>query len=180
MANLTSHYNFKLPLNTERASQIPFNENFQILDEKLYECALKTSLSETNNKLSSLTSAVNSNYSEFTTFQGNVEGNYYTSSEIDNLLDSYAKTSDLSIYAKTSELSIYAKTSDLSEYVTTTTFTQNINNLNSVYVSKTNLSTEIANLNLYVTKSELSGYATTSALSSLEIRVKALEDVKTA
>ena len=222
MAELTLNYKFKLPLNTERASQIPFNENFKILDEKLYECALKTSLSETDNKLSSLDSQVKSNHSAFTTFQENVEKNYYTSSTIDGLLTSYAKTSDLSVYAKKSELSVYAKTSDLSAYVTTDTFTQNINNLNTVYVSKTNLNTEIdslntyakksdlnnyattailnqninnlstvyvsktnlnaeiANLNTYVTKSELSSYVTTSALSSLEARVKALEDAQTA
>ena len=180
MAELTTNYKFQLPLNTERASQIPFNENFKILDEKLYECALKTSLSETDNKLSSLDSQVKSNHAEFTTFQENVEENYYTSSTIDSLLTSYVKISDLSIYAKKSELSAYAKTSDLSAYVTTDTFTQNINNLNSVYVSKNNLNTEIANLKTYVIKSELSGYVTTSALSSLETRVKALEDAQTA
>ena len=186
MIHYTPNYNFKTPDNSERASQIPFNDNFYSLDTLLAECALKTELTTTNNSLASLESTVNSNYSTFLNFKNYVEGNYYTSTSIDDLLKGYAKSTDLDAYAKSTDLDAYAKSTDLDDYVTITNFNANIASIASVYVAKTELNTTLnsyvkqeslnTTLNSYATKTDLNSYATTDTVSALEIRVKAIED----
>ena len=176
MIHTTPNYKFEMPDNSERASQLPFNRNFESLDTLLAKCALQSSLDDTDNKLATFESLVNSNYKEFTNFQKEIEDNYYTSVEIDNLLINYVKSSDLIDYAKLSDLGAYAKSSDLTNYITTQTFNTAIGDIASVYVTKSNLNSEIANLNTYALKTDLNSYATANALSNLEARVKALED----
>lgn len=171
--NVTSNYKFNLPENTDRASQLPFNDNFLKLEQTILPSfVLNGDFNSEKVKLENLTIRVKTlednyvNTNAFTNYQNNMTqtlAGYYDKNDMDGILKSYVKSGDL--------------TTTLSNYITVDIFNQTLANYvlasNNDYVTKNSL-------NDYAKKAELSGYVTVEEYNKLVARVKALEEPENA
>ena len=184
--NITSNYKFNLPENTDRASQLPFNDNFLKLEQTILPSfVLNEKFAQEQVKLENLTNRVKTiednyvNSSVFTTYQNSMTqslAGYYNKNEVDGFLKNYVKSGEL--------------TTTLASYVTTNTLNTTLANYvlasNNDYVTNNSLNTTLKGyvqtnaLSAYVKTAELSGYVTVEEYNKLEARVKALEEPENA
>ncbi len=197
MIQTTATYKFEMPDNSEPASQLPFNRNFNKLDtEVLPLYLLKTEFNALNldtrlTNVESVITGLPTNYvstTTFTNYQNTISqefNKYSTTTQMYSVLSDYVLTTALN-----STLSNYVTTTNLNatlqgyvqiqgnDYVTNSSLSTTLNG----YAKKTDLNdyVQTSTLSDYAKKAELSGYVTVEEYNKLEARVKALEEPENA